>query len=119
MFLFGINFMSLNLELAAGDNLRLFLEKFTKKPLSALLIGAGTTAAIQSSGATMVMTANFVNAKMMDLTKALYVMLGASIGTTITAQIIAFDIDSWAPLILFIGAAHKHILRRLRAEPLD
>jgi phosphate:Na+ symporter len=104
MFLFGINFMSLNLELAAGDNLRLFLEKFTKKPLSALLIGAGTTAAIQSSGATMVMTANFVNAKMMDLTKALYVMLGASIGTTITAQIIAFDIDSWAPLILFIGA---------------
>lgn len=105
MFLFGINFMSLSLELAAGDNLRIFLEKFTSKPIRALFVGAGTTAAIQSSGATMVMTANFVNAKLMDLTQALYVMLGASIGTTITAQIIAFDIDAWAPLILFIGAA--------------
>ncbi len=104
LFLFGINFMSLSLELAAGDNLRIILEKLTTRPLKALLVGAGTTAAIQSSGATMVMTANFVNAQMMDLTQALYVMLGASIGTTITAQIIAFNIDDWGPVILFAGA---------------
>lgn len=103
MFLYGINFMSQSLELAAGDNLRTVLEKLTIKPLKALLVGAGTTAVIQSSGATMVMTANFVSAQLMNLSQALYVMLGAAIGTTITAQIIAFNISPFAPLILFIG----------------
>ena len=103
MFLYGINFMSQSLELAAGDNLRTVLEKLTTKPLKALLVGAGTTAVIQSSGATMVMTANFVSAQLMNLSQALYVMLGAAVGTTITAQIIAFNISPWAPLILFVG----------------
>ena len=103
LFLFGINYMGKGLEQAAGDNLRVWLERLTTSPLKAVLVGALATAAIQSSGATMVMAVGFVNAQMMTLSQALYIMLGASIGTTITAQIIALDIDPWAPLILFIG----------------
>lgn len=103
LFLFGISYMGAGLEQAAGDNLRIWLEKLTTKPIKAILVGAGATALIQSSGATMVMAVGFVTAQLMTLNQALYVMLGASIGTTVTAQIIAFDIDPWAPLILFIG----------------
>jgi len=103
LFLFGINFMGAGLEKAAGDNLRVILQKLTKRSGNAVLVGAVMTAVIQSSGATMVMAVSFVNAQLMNLTQSLYVMLGASIGTTVTAQIIAFDIDPFAPLILFVG----------------
>ena len=103
LFLYGINFMSQSLEQALGDRLREILEKLTKHSVSALLVGAGVTAVIQSSGATMVMAVGFVNAQIMELAQALYIMLGAAVGTTATAQIIAFDFDPWAPLILFLG----------------
>lgn len=103
LFLYGINFMSISLEKAAGENLRSILEKMTSKGIFALLIGTVVTALIQSSGATSVMVVGFVNAGLMNLTQGLYVMLGANIGTTITAQIIAFKFENIAPLILFIG----------------
>ena len=105
LFLFGINFMTASLEQAAGDNLGYVLQKLTKNKYMALGVGALATAAIQSSGATMVMTAGFVNAQLMNMSQALYVMLGATIGTTITAQIIAFNIAPIAPLIVFVGMA--------------
>ena len=116
LFLFGISYMGKGLEQAAGDNLRVWLEKLTTSPLKAVLVGALATAAIQSSGATMVMAVGFVNAQMMTLSQALYIMLGASIGTTITAQIIALDIDPWAPLILFIGLLLTQFIKNRTAK---
>lgn len=103
LFLYGISFMTSSLMDAAGDNLRIVLEKATSKGLFAVLVGTFVTALIQSSGACGVMVIGFVNASLMSLSQALYVMLGANIGTTITSQIIAFDITGVAPLILFIG----------------
>jgi phosphate:Na+ symporter len=105
LFLFGINYMGDGIERAAGENLRNILQKLTTKSYMAVIIGALTTAVIQSSGATMVMVTGFVNAQLMNLTQALYVMLGATIGTTVTSQIIAFDIAPFAPAILFLGLA--------------
>ncbi len=104
LFLFGINYMSASLEEAAGPSLRRILEKLTAKSYVAVLVGAAVTAVIQSSGATMVMVIGFINAQMMSLVQGLYVMLGAAIGTTVTGLIIAFKIDTIAPLILFVGA---------------
>ena len=104
LFLYGINYVSKSLEDAAGDNLRKILEKTTGNGFFAFLIGILVTVLIQSSGVTSVITVGFVNAGFMELVNALYVMLGANIGTTVTSQIIAFKIDSVAPLILFAGA---------------
>ncbi len=103
LFLFGINFMSQSLYEALGDNLRDILEKLTSSPGKALILGIVVTALMQSSGAVMVMVTGFVAAQIMTLSRGIFVMLGAAIGTTITAQIIAFDIASWAPAILFVG----------------
>ena len=116
LFLFGISYMGKGLEQAAGDNLRVWLQKLTTSPLKAVLVGALATAVIQSSGATMVMAVGFVNAEMMTLSQALYIMLGASIGTTITAQIIALDIDPWAPLILFLGIVLTQFIKNRTAK---
>ena len=103
LFLYGINYMSLSLKEAAGDKLRVVLSKMTGNGAVSVLVGAGTTALIQSSGATSVMAVGFVNAGMLTVAQALYIMLGANIGTTITAQIIAFKVETIAPLILFLG----------------
>ena len=103
LFLYGINYMSQSLKEAAGDKMRTILSKMTGNGATSVLVGAGTTALIQSSGATSVMSIGFVNAGMLTVSQALYIMLGANIGTTITAQIIAFNIESIAPLILFVG----------------
>ena len=89
LFLYGINYMSLSLKEAAGDKLRTILSKMTGNGGVSVLVGAGTTALIQSSGATSVMSIGFVNAGMLTVAQSLYIMLGANIGTTITAQIIA------------------------------
>ncbi|MBR5429525.1 MAG: Na/Pi cotransporter family protein [Firmicutes bacterium] len=103
LFLFGIKYMSDSLELALGGRLRKYLSMMTGTGLKALGTGAGITALIQSSGATSILAVGFVDAGMMNLQQALYTMLGANIGTCITAQIIAFNIQDFAPLILFIG----------------
>ena len=103
LFLYGINFMSRSLEDAAGDNLRVILGKTTSNSVLAVLVGLFVTALIQSSGATSVMCAGFVDSGIMELSSALFAMLGANIGTTVTAQIVAFKITTIAPLILFIG----------------
>jgi len=103
LFLYGINFMSSALEKLAGNNLRRILERMTKTGFISVLVGMGVTMLIQSSGATSVIVVSFVNAGLMKLLNALYVIIGANIGTTTTAQIIAFKIDKIAPLILFVG----------------
>ncbi|NLM75493.1 MAG: Na/Pi cotransporter family protein [Clostridiaceae bacterium] len=103
MFLFGMKMMSDGLENMAGDKMRRTLEILTTNRLAGVAVGAGVTAAVQSSSATTVMVIGFVNAGLMTLLQATGVIMGANIGTTITAQIIAFKLSDIAPMILFIG----------------
>ncbi|MGI5932618.1 MAG: Na/Pi cotransporter family protein [Eubacterium sp.] len=104
LFLFGMTIMSSGLKNACGDNLQNILEKATKNKIIAVLVGLGMTMLIQSSSATDVMVIGFVNSAMMNLSQAIGVIMGANIGTTITAQITAFNIGAYAPVILFGGA---------------
>lgn len=104
LFLFGMNFMSQGLQKAAGARLRSILEAMTKNKIVAVLFGALFTAIIQSSGATTVMVVSFVNAGIMTLAQSVGIIFGANIGTTITSQLVAFNLTGVAPLILFVGA---------------
>lgn len=104
LFLFGMNFMSQGLQKAAGSKLRTILEAMTKNKLIAVVFGALFTALIQSSGATTVMVVSFVNSGLMTLAQAAGIIFGANIGTTITSQLVSFDLTAAAPVILFIGA---------------
>jgi len=112
MFLFGMKMMSDGLENAAGDRMRRVLEVLTGNRFAAVGVGAGVTAIIQSSSATTVMVVGFVNAGLMSLLQATGVIMGANIGTTITGQLIAFNLSDIAPLILFIGMLFYVFVRR-------
>ncbi len=103
LFLYGMNMMSNGLELAAGNKMKSILEKLTSNRILGVLVGALVTAVIQSSSATTVMVVGFVNSGLMSLTSAVWVIMGANIGTTITGQLIAINITALAPLIAFIG----------------
>ena len=103
LFLFGMNFMSQGLQKAAGAKLRSVLTAISKNKYIGVLFGALFTAIIQSSGATTVMVVTFVNAGLMELTQAVGIIFGANIGTTITAQLVSFNLTAVAPVILFIG----------------
>nr|WP_288541747.1 Na/Pi cotransporter family protein [uncultured Faecalibacillus sp.] len=105
LFLYGMNMMSNGLEMAAGDKMKTILEKLTSNRILGVLVGALVTAIIQSSSATTVMVVGFVNSGLMSLTSAVWVIMGANIGTTITGQLIAINITAIAPLIAFIGVA--------------
>lgn len=105
LFLYGMNMMSNGLELAAGNKMKSILEKLTSNRILGVLVGALVTAVIQSSSATTVMVVGFVNSGLMSLTSAVWVIMGANIGTTITGQLIAINITALAPLIAFIGVA--------------
>lgn len=104
MFLLGMRIMSDGLRNAAGDKLRVILEKSTSNRFAGVGIGAGVTAVIQSSAATIAMAMSFVSSGLMLLSQSVGVTMGANIGTTITSQITAFHIDDYAPFILFFGA---------------
>ena len=103
LFLFGIRIMSDGLKKLAGDRMRAILEKATSNRFMGVFVGALVTAIIQSSTATTVMVVGFVNASLLTLTQAIGVIMGANIGTTLTAQLVAFKIDPYAPLFIFIG----------------
>lgn len=104
LFLYGMTLMSTGLRNAAGDKLRVILEKATGNRIVAVLIGILVTLMIQSSSATDVMVIGFVNSGLMTLSQAIGVIMGANIGTTVTAQLTAFNLSDYAPLILFAGA---------------
>ena len=104
LFVYGMKLMGDGLQKAAGEKLKRMLEILTSNKFFAVLVGAGVTAIIQSSSATTVMTVGFVNAGLMNLFQAAGVIMGANIGTTMTAQLIAFKLTDIAPLILAIGA---------------
>lgn len=112
LFIFGMKMMSDGLEHAAGDRLRRVLEVLTGNRFAAVGVGAGMTALVQSSSATTVMTVGFVNAGLMTLIQATGVIMGANIGTCITAQLIAFKLTDIAPLILFIGMVLTIFVKR-------
>ena len=103
LFLYGMTMMSNGLELAAGNKMKSILEKLTTNRFLGVGVGALITAIIQSSSATTVMVVGFVNAGLMQLKNAVWVIMGANIGTTITGQLIALDITALAPIIAFVG----------------
>ena len=105
LFLYGMQMMSNGLEDTAGDKMKKILEKLTSNRLLGVAVGAGITAVIQSSSATTVMAVGFVNSGMMTLKQAVWIIMGANIGTTITGQLIALDVGMLAPLFAFIGVA--------------
>lgn len=105
LFLYGMQMMSDGLEAAAGDKMKSILEKLTSNRFLAVAVGAVITAVIQSSSATTVMVVGFVNTGLMSLSQAVWIIMGANIGTTITGQLIALDVGAAAPLIAFIGVA--------------
>ena len=103
LFLYGMKLMSDSLEKAAGAKMRSILEFFTKTPLRGILVGTLFTAIIQSSSAATVMVVSFVNSGLMNLYQAAGVIMGANIGTTITSQLIAFNLSELAPVIIMTG----------------
>jgi phosphate:Na+ symporter len=103
IFIFGMNEMSSGLKKIAGDRLRKVLKALTGNPIIGVLVGALVTALMQSSSATTVMVIGFVAARLMTLPQAIAVILGANIGTTITAQLVAFKIGHYAYPITAIG----------------
>ena len=103
LFLYGMTVMSSGLRNACGDNLQTILEKATSNKFMAVFVGFAVTILVQSSSATDIMVIGFVNSGMMSLSQAIGVIMGANIGTTITAQITAFNISAYAPLIMFAG----------------
>lgn len=105
LFLYGMQMMSNGLEAAAGNRMKQILEKLTANRFLGVLVGAVITAIIQSSSATTVMVVGFVNSGMMSLTQAVWIIMGANIGTTITGQLIALDVGAIAPFIAFLGVA--------------
>ena len=105
LFLYGMQVMSNGLEDTAGDKMKNILEKLTSNSFVGVLVGALITAIIQSSSATTVMVVGFVNSGMMTLRQAVWIIMGANIGTTITGQLIALDVGELAPLIAFLGVA--------------
>ena len=103
LFIYGMNLMSETLQKVAGDGMRRVLSLLTKNPVMGVLAGAVATAVLQSSSATTVMAIGFVSAGLMGLPQAISIILGANIGTTMTAQIIAFKITDYIPVFLFLG----------------
>lgn len=105
LFLYGMQMMSTGLEAAAGNKMKSILEKLTSNRFKGVLVGAAITAVIQSSSATTVMLVGFVNSGLMTLNQAVWVIMGANIGTTITGQLIALDIGAIAPVFAIGGVA--------------
>lgn len=103
LFLFGMKYMSDGLNQVAGKKMKNLLEKLTRNRFKGFLLGVLVTAVIQSSSATTVMLMGFLNAGIMDLAQATGVIIGANIGTTITAVLIAIDVSAIAPFCIFIG----------------
>ena len=103
LFLYSIKITSGSLQTIVGDKLKNILGKITGNRVMGVAVGAGITALIQSSTATSVMAVGFVNAGLMNLYQALWIIMGANIGTNITAQLIAFDVGAVAPVVALLG----------------
>lgn len=118
LFLYGMQMMSGGLEAAAGNKMKQILEKLTANRFLGVVVGALITAVIQSSSATTVMVVGFVNSGMMTLQQAVWIIMGANIGTTITGQLIALDVGMLAPLFAFAGVSMVVFMKSQKAHHL-
>ena len=118
IFIYGMNLMSENLQKVAGERMRSVLALLTKNPVMGVLAGALATAVLQSSSATTVMAIGFVSARLMGLPQAISIIFGANIGTTITAQIVAFKITDYIMLFVFLGFLVYFIGKKERTKSL-
>ncbi len=116
VFIYGMNMMSECLQKAAGEKMKSILALLTKNPVLGVIAGALTTAVLQSSSATTVMAIGFVSAGLMTLPQAISIIFGANIGTTMTAQIIAFKISDYIYIIIFIGFMISFIAKSEKAK---
>ncbi len=112
LFLYGMRLMGEGLELAAGSNLRTLLEKLTTNRFLGAIVGVVVTAIIQSSTAVSVMCIGFVNAQIMNISQAMGVIMGATIGTTVTSILLSIQISDYAPIAIFIGAIMVMICKK-------
>ncbi len=103
LFLYGMNLMGEGLQKSAGTKLKKIIKLLTSNLFMGVLVGTGVTAVIQSSSATTVMVVGFVNAGIMTLKQAIGVIMGANIGTTVTAKLVSFDLTGMAPIALGVG----------------
>ena len=116
VFIYGMNMMSECLQKVAGSKMKSILAMLTKNPFFGVIAGALTTAVLQSSSATTVMAIGFVSAGLMNLPQAISIILGANIGTTMTAQIIAFKISDYIYVFIFIGFIISFICKSEKAK---
>ncbi len=116
LFLYGMKLMSDSLEKAAGAKMRSILEFFTKTTLRGVLVGTFFTAVIQSSNATTVMVVSFVNSGLMNLYQAAGVIMGANIGTTVTSQLISFNLSALAPLFVLTAVVMVMFSKKTRVQ---
>ena len=114
LFLLGMKQMSDGLEKAAGAKMRSILEAVTTNQIMGTLVGILFCAVIQSSSATTVMAVSFVNAGMMNLYQAAGVIMGANIGTTVTSQLVSFNLSAYAPVFLFLGVILTQFVKKDR-----
>lgn len=118
LFLYGMTIMGTGLEKTAGNKLSRLIEVLTSNRLMAVLVGVLVTMAVQSSSATTVMVIGFVNANLMTLSQAVGVIMGANIGTTVTAQIIALNLTDYAPIAVAIGVVMLMAGKKKRTKSL-
>ena len=116
LFLLGMNLMSEGIEKAAGAKLRKILEMFTTNKYMGMVVGVIFTGIIQSSSACTAMVVSFVNSGLMNLYQAAGVIFGANIGTTITGQLVSFNLSQYAPLFLFIGVIMSMFIKQPTAK---
>ena len=112
LFLLGMDRMTDSLRRVVGDSAKRLLDRLTSNRFAGLMTGAGITAVIQSSSVTTVLVVGFITAGLMNLVQAIPVILGSNIGTTITAQIIAFNVTRWALVLVAAGFALRSIAKR-------
>lgn len=116
VFLYGMNMMSDSLQKAAGEKMKSVLAALTRNPFLGVLSGALVTAVLQSSSATTVMAIGFVSAGLMTLPQAISIIFGANIGTTMTAQLIAFKISDYIYLFIFVGFMISFISKKEKTK---
>ncbi len=112
IFLLGMDRMTDALRVVAGDRLRSILHRLTSNPFMGMLTGAGVTAVIQSSSVTTVLVVGFITSELMTVTQSVGVIIGANVGTTVTAQIISFNVTRYALLLVAIGFGVSFFAKR-------
>ena len=116
MFLYGMSLMGEGLQKTAGEKMKHIIGLLTKNRFISVLVGLFVTGIIQSSSATTVMVVGFVNAGLMNLNQAIGIIMGANVGTTVTAQLVSFNLEALAPISIGIGVLWLTIKKTNKAR---